>query len=142
MTNKSKNPPKIFLFIVVIFLTYIICSLSLLDGSEYVHCVHVDICEFMELPGNLRLSQIKKLLHFKHLSNKIFSKTMRLVHSGKEFLVNFMFLKRWLCLKRIAKLFFLKRGPKIIINRTISPINKNFKSHETLKILSTSIITC
>lgn len=39
--------------VLAIFLICLILALSVLDAPEYVRCVHVDICEFLDLHGHM-----------------------------------------------------------------------------------------
>jgi hypothetical protein len=36
-----------------ILLVGLMCILNLFDAPEYVHCTHLGVCEFLELPGNV-----------------------------------------------------------------------------------------
>lgn len=53
--------------VLAIFLVCLILALSILDAPEYVHCVHIDICEFLDLHGHLdnvlRSDIIKRITH-------------------------------------------------------------------------------
>lgn len=53
--------------VLAIFLVCLILALSILDAPEYVHCVHIDICEFLDLHGHLdnvlRSDIIKQITH-------------------------------------------------------------------------------
>ena len=53
----SINKSQFSTFFLIILLVSLFCSLSLLDAAEYVHCVHPDICEFLELRGHLTASR-------------------------------------------------------------------------------------
>lgn len=41
--------------IINIILICLILALSILDAPEYIHCVHVGLCEFLEIQGNLSI---------------------------------------------------------------------------------------
>ena len=53
--------------VLAVFLVCLILALSILDAPEYVHCVHIDICEFLDLHGHLdnilRSDIIKQITH-------------------------------------------------------------------------------
>ena len=52
-----------FLFIVVsLVLVCLICTLSPIEASEYVHCHHIDVCEFLELSGELSETQKTRII--------------------------------------------------------------------------------
>ena len=64
--DDKKNLSTYFL---QIFLVCVICTLSILDASEYVHCRHIGVCEFLEINGDLSSSE--KIDEIKTAINRI-----------------------------------------------------------------------
>ena len=51
---------------IAILLICLILVLSLMDAPEYIHCIHIDLCEFLELHAHL--DNVLKSDHIKHIS--------------------------------------------------------------------------
>jgi len=151
---------KYKIFLMGIFLVCLIFTLSLLDGAEYVHCIHIDICEFLEIQGKLQDSQKEKNIvsHMRnHIDFQIHSPIKNfhdspliknLIHyriSIKDDALPFDFflLDRYIngfdqiLLRASVK----KGGTNFISQKHDYPSPKNFMTSEFFKIIASSIIT-
>jgi len=151
---------KYVIFLMGIFLVCLIFCLSLLDGSEYVNCIHIDICEFLEIQGKLQDSQKEKNIvsHMRnHIDFQIHSPIKNfhnsplienLIHcrmSIKDDALpfNFFMLDRYI--NAFDQIFLLpslkKGGTNFISQKHAYPSPKNFMTSEFFKIIASSIIT-
>jgi len=162
--SQSEKSKSLTLFL-KIFLTCLICLLSILDAPEYVQCTHIGVCEFLEVHGNLKPSQeaekiltsIKKVInqpssyfhaffieYYSHCPQRCGDLTF-----GQGFFENvglsvpFYILSRYVYpdYKKILCFSFIK-GYKILVKQELSPITitNKFLPSQPLQIISASII--
>jgi len=126
-----------------IFLICLILTLSILDAPEYIHCVHLGLCEFLELNAhfpNITRSDIKEH-HPRTVKNNFFSFLENLVNNNElikklilfylPFIITFLKLS---CILMKKKTLYLRNIglPSFLVENKIS-------SH-SLKILEISVI--
>lgn len=165
MTKLSQSEKsKSLTFFLKIFLTCLICLLSLLDASEYVQCTHIGVCEFLEVHGNLKPSQeaekiltsIKKVInqpssyfhaffieYYSHCPQRSGDLTFSQgFFENVGLSVPFYILSRYVYpdYKKIL-CFSFNKGYKILVKQEhIFPITNKFLPSQPLQIISTSII--
>ena len=161
--SQSEKSKSLTLFL-KIFLTCLICFLSILDAPEYVQCTHIGVCEFLEVHGNLKPSQeaekiltsIKKVTnqhssyshaffieYYSHFPQKCTDLTYSRIFFGNVGLsVPFYILSRYVYpdYKKIL-CFPCNKGYKILVRQEhIFPIINKFLPSQSLQIISASII--
>ncbi|MGA1863693.1 MAG: hypothetical protein ACMUHX_01390 [bacterium] len=129
--------------VLAIFLVCLILALSILDAPEYVHCVHIDICEFLDLHGhldNILKSDIIKRISFAAKNN--FYLVLEDLTDSKEL------LKRLIIFYLIAILYifkiscaYKKTKDHVLLNTKHKPplFEKNLVP-QTLKFVEISVI--
>ena len=151
---------KYIIFLMGIFLVCLIFTLSFLDGAEYVHCIHLDICEFLEIQGKLQdpQNEINIVSHKKnhddfqiHSPIKNFHNSLlieNVIHtmiSIKDDTLPFDFFMLDRYINGFDQIFLrptLKKGITNFINQKHAfPSRKNFITSEFFKIIASSIIT-
>ncbi len=151
---------KYIISLMGIFLVCLIFSLSFLDAAEYVHCIHLDICEFLEIQGKLQDPQ-KEGNIVSHMRNhdgfqihspiKNFHNSAlveNLIHcriSIKDDALPFDFFLLDRYINGFDQIFLRptlkKGGTNFIIQKHAYPSPKNFITSEFFKIIASSIIT-
>ena len=156
-TGKSN---KYIISLMGIFLVCLIFVLSYLDSAEYVHCIHLDICEFLEIQGKVYDSQKEGNL-VSHTSNqyafqihspiKNFNNSPLIENlnyyrvSIKDDTLPFDFLLLDRYINGFDHMFFRpslkKESTHIFSQKNVCPSLKNFIASEFFKIIASSIIT-
>jgi len=155
-----KRRDKYVISLMGVFLVCLIFALSLLDAAEYVHCTHLDICEFLEIQGKLEDPQKERyiLSHTKnhddfqiHSPIKNFHNSPfieNLIHcriSIKDDALPFDFFMLDRYINGFDKIFLCptlkKGGTNFISQKNAYPSPKNFITSEFFKIIASSIIT-
>ena len=126
-----------------IVLVCLILILSILDAPEYIHCIHIGLCEFLELSGHLsnNLKSDFKEHHPRVVRNDFFSFLENLVYSNELIKKIILFyLPFILILLKLTCLFIKKKNLYLKNIEFPSFLVENNISSYSLKLLEISVI--
>jgi hypothetical protein len=129
--------------VLVIFLVCLILTIIILDSPEYVRCIHIGLCEFLETYGHL--DNILKSDILRHISdvikNDLFFIFESLINS-KHLIQNLTFFLISAILKYFKILFALTKGCNTVLPNTehTSILFENNLNVQALKLVKVSVI--
>jgi hypothetical protein len=121
----------------------LILALSILDGPEYIRCIHLGLCEFLELHGHLSNDQKSDLMeNHSYKAKNIFFPIFEDLIDNKELIKNLIIFFTATILTFLKFLSPpIKRKTPYLLNIAIPSFSiENSIPLQTLKLLEISVI--
>jgi hypothetical protein len=129
--------------VLTLFLICLIIALSILDAPEYVRCIDIGLCEFLEVTGHIMNHFKKFIIQFTSFRTKYnFFSILEETIDTRKLYKNIIILLLPAIFRFFKDSYSLIKNQVIVLLKTVhfAPLFENISCSQNLKLIEISVI--